>query len=244
MLLYFVGFPIFGIALLGAAAYFVIRMFSPAARGETRKIFEFYLAANDILRDDNRRWYGFEIREATALGEKLIAAMHTAPPLLHFALGALYSKSGDHSSAVKHLHYVFESAADESAVVFPTPELRDYVRLLRRIEREPAESPLTSAAVRSLERMRTNRGAAMLENSRSQANDAVVSQLADGDEHSFSGESVVFDENAEDGRESATHPGKASVIRNGDTNSENPSFVPERKPITEVLHDIYDKKVH
>lgn len=243
VLLYFVGFPIFGIALLGGVAFFIIRMFSPAARGETRKIFEFYLAANDILRDDNRRWYGFEIREAIALGEKLVAAMHTAPPLLHFALGALYSKSGDHSSAVKHLQYVFESAADESAVVFPTPELRDYVRLLRRIEREPAESPLTSAAVRSLERMRTNRGVAMLTNSRAQANELLTSHLSDGENGSFSGDSVVIEEDLHEGHPTIASR-KTSVERNGGSSPDNSNFVPERKPITEVLHDIYDKKVH
>ncbi len=244
VLLYFVGFPIFGIALLGGAAFFIIRMFSPAARGETRKIFEFYLAANDILRDDNRRWYGFEIREAIVLGEKLVAAMHTAPPLLHFALGALYAKSGDHSSAVKHLQYVFESAADESAVVFPTPELRDYVRLLRRIEREPAESPLTSAAVRSLERMRTNRGVAMLANSCSCSSESIMSQLSGGEDHPFSSHSVVLDETSHEPKVATAELRKTSVTRNGEPSSDKSNFVPERKPITEVLHDIYDKKVH
>lgn len=244
MLLYFVGFPLFGIAVLAAAAFFVIKLFSPAARGETRKIFEFYLVANDILRDDNRRWYGFEIREAIAMGEKLIAAMHTAPPLLHFALGALYSKSGDNSSAVKHLHFVFEeSSADEAAVVFPTPELRDYVRLLRKIEREPSESPFTFAAVRSLERMRTNRGAAMLASCRELANDQVRSELSQGNEHSFSSDSVVFEDSTHELNGQPQRP-VSSVTSNGEPKSDIPHFVPERKPITEVLHDIYDKKVH
>lgn len=247
VLLYFVGFPIFGIALLGAAAYVVIKLVSPSSRSETRRIFEFYLIANDILRDDNRRWYGFEVREAIALGEKLIAAMHTAPPLLHFTLGALYGKSGDHSSAVKHLQYVFEEeAADESAVVFPTPELRDYVRLLRRIEREPAESPLTSAAVRSLERIRTNRGPAMLASSREHANRPTQAELHDGGDHPFSRESVVENDDFqqhETAADRSVEP-KPSVIRTKGTNTEAPIAVTHRKPITEVLHDIYDKKVH
>jgi len=244
VLLYFVGFPLFGIAVLAAAAFFVIKLFSPAARGETRKIFEFYLVANDILRDDNRRWYGFEIREAIGLGEKLIAAMHTAPPLLHFALGALYSKSGDHSSGVKHLRFVFEeSSADESAVVFPTPELRDYVRLLRKIEREPSESPFTFAAVRSLERMRTNRGAAMLASCRELANEPVRAEISEADEHSFNGESIVFVESTHESNGEPEKP-RSSVVRNGEPKSDQPGFLPDRKPITEVLHDIYDKKVH
>ena len=247
VLLYFVGFPIFGIALLGAAAYFVVKLVSPSSRSETRRIFEFYLIANDILRDDNRRWYGFEVREATALGEKLIAAMHTAPPLLHFTLGALYSKSGDHSSAVKHLQYVFEEdSADELAVVFPTPELRDYVRLLRRIEREPAESPLTSAAVRSLERIRTNRGPAILESCRKLANDPIKAELTNGEDHSFSRKSVVFDDSSEEpetAKDQIVRP-NPSVIRNRKPKAGTSAAVTHRKPITEVLHDIYDKKVH
>jgi hypothetical protein len=37
---------------------------------------------------------------------------------------------------------------------------------LRKIEREPAEAPQTSAAIRALERARRNRGKALLENSR------------------------------------------------------------------------------
>lgn len=244
VLLYFVGFPMFGIALLGGAAFLVIRLFSSTVRSETRKIFEFYLAANEILRDDNRRWYGFEIREAIALGEKLIASMHTAPPLLHFAIGALYSRSGDNSSAVKHLNYVLEDgSADESAIVFPTSELRDYVRLLRRIEREPAESPLTSAAVRSLERMRTNRGALLLAKCRESAKHPAHVELLEGQDHGFSRESVVVDDQLQ---RSETEFAKVSRTESEHDGAGEPrdSGNPQRKPITEVLHDIYDKKVH
>lgn len=247
VLLYFVGFPMLGIALLGGAAFLVIRLFSSTVRSETRKIFEFYLAANEILRDDNRRWYGFEIREAIALGEKLIASMHTAPPLLHFAIGALYSRSGDNSSAVKHLNYVMEDgSADESAIVFPTSELRDYVRLLRRIEREPAESPLTSAAVRSLERMRTNRGALLLAKCRESAKHPAHVELLEGEDHGFSRESVVVDDQLQ---RSETEFAKVSRTESehdgaGEPRDQLSSGIPQRKPITEVLHDIYDKKVH
>ena len=55
--------PVFVIFFFGIFAYFVIRMFSTGPRNETREIFEFYLSANEILRDDDRRWYGFEIQE-------------------------------------------------------------------------------------------------------------------------------------------------------------------------------------
>ncbi|MBK6751969.1 MAG: hypothetical protein IPG67_18815 [Acidobacteria bacterium] len=244
VLLYFIGFPVFGIALLGASAFLVIKLFSSTVRSDTRKIFEFYLTANEILRDDNRRWYGFEIKEAISLGEKLVAAMHTAPTLLHFAIGALYAKSGDHSSAVKHLRHVFEeTSADESAVVFPTPEVRDYVRLLRRIEREPAESPLTSAAVRSLERIRTNRGLAMLNASREYENNMSRSELDDGSDREFSSDSVVFDE-GQVPNGALTEGSTSSVMSRAGGTAEDSKTVPHRKPITEVLHDIYDKKVH
>ena len=40
--------------------------------------------------------------------------------------------------------------------------------MLRKIERTPAEAPLTSSAVRSLERARKNKGKLLLEHSRSQ----------------------------------------------------------------------------
>ena len=51
--------------------------------------------------------------------------------------------------------------------MFPTKELREYVRTLRKIERYPAEAPLTSSAVRALERARKNRGVLLLESCRS-----------------------------------------------------------------------------
>lgn len=246
VLLYFVGFPIFGITVLGGAAFLVIRLFSSGVRSESRKIFEFYLAANEILRDDNRRWFGFEIKEAIDLGEKLIASMHTAPPLLYFALGALYNKLGDSSSAEKHLSNVFDdSSADESAIVFPTPELRAYVRLLRRIEREPAESPQTSAAVRSLERIRTNLGTGMLEKCRENMNQSIHVELTEGKEHRQSSESVVVDKlhSGEPDHASFSQP-EFSVEHEHETRDWRVNKTEQRKPITEVLHDIYDKKVH
>ena len=93
--------------------------------------------------------------------------MNGAPPLVHFTLGALYHKVGDYKSAVNHLAYIVENEnSDESTYLYPTPELRDYAKTLRKIEREPAEAPQTSAAVRALERARRNRGKTLLEESR------------------------------------------------------------------------------
>jgi hypothetical protein len=55
---------------------------------------------------------------------------------------------------------------DENRRFAPSPELRRYVEVLRRIERDPAEAPQTMAAMRSLERARRTRAAAMLDESR------------------------------------------------------------------------------
>ena len=154
-LLVVVNIPIFIVFFFGVFAYFMARMFSAGSKMRTRSIFEFYLSAHEVLRNDVRHWYGFEINETIARGERIVKEMRNAPPLVHFALGALYRKVGDHSTAVRHLSFVAENPESfESSVMYPSVELRNYVSVLRKIEREPAEAPLTSAAVRALERSR------------------------------------------------------------------------------------------
>ncbi|HQU84364.1 MAG TPA: hypothetical protein PKY59_14605, partial [Pyrinomonadaceae bacterium] len=161
------NFPPFVIVFFGIFAYFLWKMFSMPSRNETREIFEFYLSANDILRDDERRWFGFEIQEIINRGENILQSMNVAPPLVHFTLGALYHKVGNHKTAINHLAFVVENEnSDESAFTNPTPELKNYVKVLRKIEREPAEAPLTSTAIRALERARRNRGKSLLNESR------------------------------------------------------------------------------
>ena len=236
LLLYVIGFPVFLLAFFGALAFFVWKVFTSETRHETRRIFEFYLAANDILRDDERRWFGFEIREAAARGEAIIRSMPTAPPLVHFVLGALYQKMGDHSAAARHLSAALEdSSADEAAIVFPSKDLREYVRMLRRIERAPADAPMTSAAVRSLERARKNRGAKMLEFSRQQIAGGVARELH-------------HEANAPAETE---RPEPRSVLDVSDDPTPDersgrrrlPTPPDSRKTISEVLHDIYDTNV-
>src|SRR5688572_31452341 len=102
------GFPVFVIFFFGIFAYFLLRMFSAGSRSETREIFEFYLSANEILRDDERRWFGFEINEVIKRGEEIVKRMTGAPPLVHFALGALHNKAGNYKAAVSNLAYVVE----------------------------------------------------------------------------------------------------------------------------------------
>lgn len=262
------GFPMFVIFFFAIFAYFLWKTFSSPSRNETREIFEFYLAANDVLRDDERRWYGFEIQEVIGRGERILRMINGAPPLVFFTLGALYHKAGDHKSAVNNLSYVLENEnSDESTYIHPSPELRNYVKVLRKIEREPAEAPLTSAAVRALERARRNRGKAMLEESREYVKElnrkkreesaleqkkkkpALIESVP---------ETVVFrsvtDETQENRAENRVENNaeKNSGDVNGNTpkqnkkeneNQKNGNPFAHRKPITEVLHDIYDKNI-
>lgn len=256
VMLWVIGFPVFLLLFFGVLGFFTWRIFTAESRNETRRIFEFYLSANEILREDDRRWYGFELQEGIVRGEAIVRAMSTAPPLVHFALGALYQKIGDHSSAAKHLETALDSpTADEMSVVYPPRELREYVRLLRRIERSPAESPLTSSAVRSLERARKNRGLKMLEISRTQAAIHEPQQLA--------GEASADETHAAKKPASITEPhhsDHSTVLENESTAEEKGTTYRfadfarskrskkhiepdkrERQTISEVLHDIYDK---
>ncbi len=249
-MLYIIGFPAFLLIFFGVLGFFVWKIFSPESRVETRKIFEFYLSANEILRDDERRWYGFEIKEATIRGENLLRTMPTAPPLVHFSLGALYQRLGDHASAAKHLADAVENqSADEMTIVFPPKELREYVRLLRRIERAPAESPLTAAAVRSLERKRKNHGQSMLAESRelmhavSDVNDvAVVLEIESSDAKNEAATlKSVVDEPETVGEPAVTY--SFTDIRQSKV-ARKPAKSPDngdRQTISEVLHDLYDK---
>ena len=240
--------PIFVIFFFGIFAYFVIRMFATGPRNETREIFEFYLSANEILRDDDRKWYGFEIQETISRGEEIVHRMNAPPPLVKFTLGALYNKFGDHKAAVSHLSSVVENQSfDELAYVHPTPELRNYVKILRKIEREPGDAPLTSAAVRALERARKIRGKALLEASRT--------EFATGEPFNANGHAAL---NAAEHPTTQAEPAPASstieavfsqpanLDANGKKMKKKSSKEEEyanRKPITDVLHDIYDRNV-
>ena len=238
--------PVFVVFFFGIFAYFIIRMFATGPRNETREIFEFYLSANEILRDDDRRWYGFEIQETIDRGEDIVHRMSAAPPLVRFALGALYNKSGDHKSAVSHLANVLEQhSGDESAIAFPTPELRNYVKILRKIERDPADAPLTSAAVRALERARKVRGKVLLEESRTAfATGVPVRAEMSGENEAVSGEYYVGSEPQPTSfRTAFDRTSNASASEAGSKKGTGDDAYPNRKPIAEVLHDIYDRNV-
>ena len=221
------------------------------------------MTANEVLRDDERRWFGFEVQEIINRGERILQLMNGAPPLVYFTLGALYNRVGDHKSAVNHLSYIVENEnADETTYIYATPELRNYVRILRKIEREPAEAPQTSAAIRALERARRNRGKAILENSREgltllegKKDKAMLEQknqiekLAEVNGNKTAPKSIVddspekFESNNSRKPETKSEPNGGGARKQSEKNgcSGDEPFT-NRQSISEVLHEIYDKK--
>jgi len=250
------NFPVLVIFFFAVFAYLLLKMFSAAGRSETRDIFEFYLTSNEILRDDERRWFGFEIHEAILRGESINQRMNAAPPLVGFTLGALYNKVGDHKMAVSYLSRVLETdGIDEKAFMHPTPELRNYVRVLRKIEREPGDAPLTSAAVRALERARKLRGKSLLQESRSNLEVIAAAELLEENrngkrEFQIGGSVTDIRPNESNGGEMMTNERRdqsitADALSNGQGRKKTTPKTKEeqysnRKPISEVLHDIYD----
>jgi len=122
---------------------------------EVERIFDFYAAADAILREEERRWYGFEIAEVIEQGESLLETMPDAPPLNYFVIGALYHRLGNHQATVEYLTRLVEDERyDEVHRTIPSHQLRRYVSMLRQIEYHPSTAPQAVAAVRGLERAR------------------------------------------------------------------------------------------
>ena len=186
-------------------------------RREAREVFEFYVAADEILRDEERHWYGFEIAEVVHRGERVLDWIPDPPPLVYFALGALQQRAGDYEAAAENLAEVVESGVtEEHHRSSPSPALRRYVQLLRNIEREPAMAPLALSAVRSLERGRRNHAASLLADSRHRMQAITASA-----EHA--GRFGLTDLSAD-----AVSPLPTSL-----------DAVNAPRPISEVLHDVY-----
>ncbi len=165
------------IMVLFTGMCFVIWLFARRAQSrEVERIFDFYIAADAVLREEERRWYGFEISEVIEHGESLLEIMPDPPPLNYYALGALYQRLGNHAACVEYLSKVMEDERyDETHRTAPSPQLRRYVSMLRRIEYQPSLAPQTLAAVRSLERARQRNADRLLCESRALA-DAQVSK--------------------------------------------------------------------
>lgn len=228
------GIPPTVIIFFATVVYFVWRAVDRSEQHETRRIFDFYLAANEILREDERRWFGFEITEVIGQGEAVVHSMADPPPLAHFALGALYHRAGDYEAATEHLAYVAESdTGDEQHCISPSPELRRYVRVLRRLERDPSEGPQTLAAVRNLERTRRTRIATLLEESRK----LNVAPALDT-------KTATARDSYPSAAQATTHadaPLRLPLAAN--TNAPHPlSPPPKPAPISEVLRDLYEEE--
>lgn len=207
------------IMVLITGAVFVIWLCARRAQArEVERIFDFYIAAEAILREEERRWYGFEIAEVIEHGEDLLEVMPDPPPLSYYALGALYQRLGNHEAAVEYLSRLSEDEhCDETHRTTPSPQLRRYVSLLRRIEYQPSLAPQTLAAIRSLERARQRNAVRMLTESREVAA-AEKSRLKE-----------------------ETHAPEASEQRHEmDFRPSLPlSAISAPPPISKVLHDVY-----
>jgi hypothetical protein len=175
------GIPLTVIVFFSAVVYFVWRAVQRSEQQDVKNIFDFYIAANEILRDEEKRWYGFEINNVIGEGERVLHMMSDPPPLVYFTLGALHHRAGDYETAAEHLSYVLEDErGDEHSRTQPSSELRRYVEVLRRVEREPTEAPQTMAAIRGLERARRARANAMLDEARARLRSSRQGAIAQG----------------------------------------------------------------
>ena len=208
------------IMVLFTGMCFVVWLFARRAQArEVERIFDFYIAADAVLREEERRWYGFEIAEVIEHGESLLDVMPDPPPLNYFALGALYERLGNHTAAVEYLSRVTEDErCYEAHRTAPSPQLRRFVSMLRRIEYQPSLAPQTLAAIKSLERARQKNATKLLSESR---------------------ELMAVEQQAAAQEEKPQAP---------ETHNE-PMFAPSLPlsaisappPISKVLHDVYDE---
>jgi hypothetical protein len=160
--------PVMILAIVALGLLIVLALKIRANR-KTKVIFRFYVAANEILMDDERGRYHFEIAEVIKTGQRVIRSMPDAPPLSRFALGALYYSIADHNAAVEQLGFAAEEEVlKESRHLAPSRQLRRYVSRLRRIERRPKRYAKINAAMASLERMHQERAARLLAESQQQ----------------------------------------------------------------------------
>lgn len=177
---------------------------------DMEQIFNFYVAAEAILRDDERRWYAFEIVEVIDDGERAFDFMPDCPTLHLFALGALYHRIGKYEVTVEYLRRAIDDEKyDERQNTGPSEQLRRYVTMLREIEANPTTAPQKLAAVRSLERMRRRHASTLLQDSRTALQCPVAGTRIE------SAAQVSLESN------------------------QPPKVATARPPISEVLHDVY-----
>src|ERR1051325_2752988 len=115
--------PVFMVLITGVV--FVVWMCARRAQArEVERVFDFYIAADAILREEERRWYGFEITEVIEHGESMLEIMPDPPPLNYYALGALYQRLGNHEAAVEYLSRLSDNEyCDETHRTAPSATL-------------------------------------------------------------------------------------------------------------------------
>ena len=189
---------------------------------EVERIFDFYVAADAILREEERRWYGFEIAEVIEQGECLLETIPDAPPLNYFVIGALYHRLGNHQATVDYLTRLVEDERyDEVHRTTPSPQLRRYVSMLRQIEYHPSTAPQTLAAVRSLERARQKTAGRLLMESRGM----------------IENQKQITPSSIEAAEAQETPPAEMKFAP-----SVPLSLISPPPPITKVLHDVYPEE--
>lgn len=213
-----VGFPPVIVVLITGALLIVWLCARRAQAREVERIFDFYIAAEAILREEERRWYGFEIAEVIEHGESLLEIMPDPPPLNYYALGALYQRLGNHEAAVEYLsHLSGDEHCDETHRTVASPQLRRYVSILRRIEYQPSTAPQTLGAIRSLERARQRHAVKMLCESRE-----------------------IVDKRRKAVKDETQMPEVVETRDEISFNASSPlSTISAPPPISKVLHDVY-----
>jgi len=165
-LLYGAGVSPIVMFFVGGMVFIVFLFTRKAQNREVERLFDFYMAADAILRED-RRWFGFEVAEVLEEGHEVLEGIPDPPPLHLFTLGALHHRVDQHAAAEEYLSRVVdEEHSDERFLIHPSSQLRRYVTLLRKIESEPSFAPQTLGAIRSLERMRRKTAHTLLTDSR------------------------------------------------------------------------------
>jgi hypothetical protein len=208
------------VMVLVTGVVFVVWLCARRAQArEVERIFDFYIAAEAILREEERRWYGFEITEVIEHGESMLELMPDPPPLNYYTLGALYHRLGNHQATVEYLSRVVEDElCEETHRITPSPQLRRYVSMLRRIEYQPSSAPQTLAAIRSLERARQRNAAKLLVETR---------ELLEAEKNRARTEEQHAAEATDVHKEASFAPSLPL------------SAISAPPPITKVLHDLY-----
>lgn len=220
MVSFFAGITPIVIGCVFVAGVLIFLAFRRSAKRETEVIFAFYVAADEVLRDSERRRYRFEVADIIHAGEKVVGSMPDPPPLSCFALGALYSLIGDHNAVVERLGIAAEEEVlKDSTHVSPSRRLRRYVKRLRQIERAPERWPRLHAAVNSLERMHQERGARLLAGSQQHLKKLIE----------------AYENDASDRSTSSRQPATTFASRSLRSITPPP-------PISEVLNDVYPEE--